>query len=140
MMAPPWMRVSARWSQRSLRSFRMVCAETSKSLERSSTVTRPKARAMLRISVWRCDSPATAEPGKWRSLMVRRFWTPVNAGDRRQSWSRESWLRQARDKQAIACLRASALRGQLQITFQQPAGRTLGLTGVAEELAFEAVE
>jgi len=72
--------------------------------------------------------------------MVRRFWTPVNAGDRRQSWSRESWLRQARDKHAIACLRASALRGQLQITFQQPAGRTLGLTGVAEELAFEAVE
>src|SRR6185369_9513998 len=62
MMAPPWMRVSERWSQRSLRSLRMVCADTSKRLARSSTITRPKARAMLRISVWRWDSPATAAP------------------------------------------------------------------------------
>jgi hypothetical protein len=30
--------------------------------------------------------------------MVRRFWTPVNAGDRLQSWTHESWLRQALDK------------------------------------------
>ena len=36
-MAPPWMRVSERWSQRSLRSLRMVCAETSKRRARSST-------------------------------------------------------------------------------------------------------
>src|SRR6476620_9272731 len=61
-MAPPWMRVSERWSQRSLRSLRMVCAETSKRLARSSTITRPKARAILRISVWRWDSPAIAAP------------------------------------------------------------------------------
>src|SRR5262245_3283972 len=62
MIAPPWIRVSERWSQRSLRSLRMVCAETSKRLARSSTITRPKARAMLRISVWRWDSPAMAAP------------------------------------------------------------------------------
>jgi hypothetical protein len=35
--------------------------------------------------------------------MVRRFWTPVNAGDRRQSWTCESWLRQALDKRKPAC-------------------------------------
>ncbi len=34
--------------------------------------------------------------------MVRRFWTPVNAGDRRQSWTCESWLRQALDKRQPA--------------------------------------
>ena len=54
--------VSERWSQRSLRSLRMVCADTSKRLARSSTITRPKARAILRISVWRWDSPATRHP------------------------------------------------------------------------------
>ena len=69
--------------------------------------------------------------------MVRRFGTPVNARDRPQSWSRESWLRQPA-KQVPAG--ASALRCQLQIAFQQPAGRTLGLAGAAEELAFEPVE
>src|SRR5262249_54953984 len=56
------MRVSARCSQRSLRSLRMVCAETSKRLARSSTITRPEARARLRISVWRWESPAMAAP------------------------------------------------------------------------------
>jgi len=30
--------------------------------------------------------------------MVRRFWTPVNAGDRLQSWTHVPWLRQALDK------------------------------------------
>src|SRR5215468_8233918 len=59
MMAPPWMRVSERRSQRSLRSLRMVCAETSKRRASSSTITRPEARAMLRISAWRWVNPVT---------------------------------------------------------------------------------
>src|SRR6478735_5032098 len=59
MIAPPWMRVSERRSQRSLRSLRMVCAETSNRRASSSTMTRPEARAMLRISAWRWVSPVT---------------------------------------------------------------------------------
>src|SRR6266852_2449097 len=62
MMAPPWMRVSERWSQRSFRSLRMVCAETSKRRARSSTITRPKARARLRISFWRWVRPVMTAP------------------------------------------------------------------------------
>ena len=80
-MAPPWMRVSERWSQRSLRSLRMVCADTSKRRARSSTITRPKARAMLRISVWRCDSPATAGSFRQWADMVRRFGGAVNVAE-----------------------------------------------------------
>src|ERR1700691_5289431 len=40
----------------------MVCAETSKRRARSSTITRPKARAMLRISDWRWVRPVTTIP------------------------------------------------------------------------------
>src|SRR5215218_6690941 len=40
----------------------MVCAETSKRFARSSTITRPKARAILRISFWRWVSRVTATP------------------------------------------------------------------------------
>src|SRR5207248_6050542 len=75
---------SERCSQRSLRSLRMVCAETSKRRARSSTITRPEARAMLRISVWRLDSPATGAPRIREPSMVRRFSDPVNAADRPQ--------------------------------------------------------
>src|SRR5579872_3183028 len=50
MIAPPWTRVSERRSQRSLRSLRIVCAETSNLRARSSTVTRPWVRAISRIS------------------------------------------------------------------------------------------
>ena len=38
----------------------MVCAETSNRRARSSTVTRPEARAILRMSAWREDSSAIA--------------------------------------------------------------------------------
>jgi hypothetical protein len=57
---------------------------TSKRRARSSTITRPEARAMLRISVWRLDSPATARKpyGKGVRAMVRRFTFPVNAAHR----------------------------------------------------------
>src|SRR5437879_5947078 len=60
----------------------MVCAETSKRRARSSTITRPEARAMLRISVWRLDSPATGCTLDRRRLMVRLFERRVNAADR----------------------------------------------------------
>src|SRR5260370_32997603 len=40
----------------------MVWADTSKRRARSSTITRPKARAILRISFWRWVNPATAAP------------------------------------------------------------------------------
>src|SRR6266566_8502565 len=75
------MRVSARCSQRSLRSFRMVCAETSNRRARSSTTTRPEARAIVRISVWRWDNPATAAPLGKAGPMVRRFDDGVNEGE-----------------------------------------------------------
>src|SRR5437763_5458142 len=78
MIAPPWIRVSDRWSQRSLRSLRMVWAETSKRLARSSTVTRPNVRARFRISFWRFVSPVTAAPQVNPPLMVRLFRRPVN--------------------------------------------------------------
>src|SRR6476469_8529378 len=69
----------------------MVCAETSKRLARSSTITRPKARAMLRISVWRWDSPATSgTPEKvWHkvAVMVRLIGAGVNEADRPQGAS-----------------------------------------------------
>ena len=70
--------------------------------------------------------------------MVRRFGTPVNARDRPQSLVPRILVKATPDKQVPAC--ASALRCQLQIAFQQPAGRPLGLAGAAEELAFEPVE
>ena len=70
--------------------------------------------------------------------MVRRFATPVNARDRPQSRSRESWLKQRPTSKCLPA--ASALRSQFQIALQQPAGRTLGLAGAAEELAFEPIE
>jgi len=57
---------------------------TSKRLARSSTITRPKARAMLRISFWRWVSPVTAAPRGWDAAMVRPFRHPVNAPVRRQ--------------------------------------------------------
>src|SRR6202158_3697523 len=44
----------------------MVCAETSKRRARSSTITRPKARAMLRISDWRWVRPVTGHLGRKR--------------------------------------------------------------------------
>src|SRR5882724_12380316 len=84
MMAPPWMRVSERWSQRSLRSLRMVWAETSKRLARSSTITRPKARAMLRISVWRWDNPAITAPRDKYALMLRLIFRQVNVAVQRR--------------------------------------------------------
>src|SRR5947209_3496701 len=40
----------------------MVCAETSKRRARSSTITRPKARARLRISFWRWVRPVITAP------------------------------------------------------------------------------
>src|ERR1700733_3758111 len=40
----------------------MVCAETSNRRARSSTITRPKARAIFRISDWRWDRPVTMAP------------------------------------------------------------------------------
>src|SRR3984893_12098787 len=40
----------------------MVCAETSKRRARSSTITRPKARAMFRISDWRWVRPVMTAP------------------------------------------------------------------------------
>lgn len=49
-------RVIERRSHRSLMSLRMVCADTSKRRARSSTVTRPEARAMFRMSDWRLES------------------------------------------------------------------------------------
>src|SRR5258708_39140075 len=56
-------------AERSLRSCRMVGAEASNRRARSSTITRPEARAIERISVWRWDNPATAAPldkvGPW---------------------------------------------------------------------------
>src|SRR5665213_3393442 len=88
MMAPPWMRVSERWSQRSLRSLRMVCAETSKRRARSSTITRPNARAMLRISFWRWVRPVTAAPRERYLPMVRPLRLRVNAGIRRLPFRR----------------------------------------------------
>src|SRR5229473_323344 len=40
----------------------MVCAETSKRRARSSTITRPKARAIFRISDWRWVRPVMTAP------------------------------------------------------------------------------
>src|SRR5216684_6248459 len=40
----------------------MVCAETSKRRARSSTITRPKARARLRFSFWRWVRPVMTAP------------------------------------------------------------------------------
>src|ERR1700709_1888643 len=57
----------------------MVCAETSKRRARSSTMTRPVARAMFRISDWRWVRPVTGTSGEER-FMVRRFGDWVNAG------------------------------------------------------------
>jgi hypothetical protein len=51
--APPWTRFSSLRSHRSLRSLRMVCGVTSKRAARSSTLTRPAARASARISFCR---------------------------------------------------------------------------------------
>src|ERR1700726_3006274 len=82
MMAPPWMRVIERCSQGSFKALRMVCGETSKRRARSSTVTRPEARAMLRISDWRWVSPVTAAPRGCERPMVRRFADAVNAAER----------------------------------------------------------
>src|SRR5450631_1471027 len=98
-MAPPWMRVSDRLSQRSLRSLRMVCAETSKRRARSSTITRPKARAILRISFWRWVRPVMTTPwGPRRShggavpASGQRARSAAKAGRWRKA---QSWLRRA---------------------------------------------
>src|SRR4051812_48643715 len=90
MMAPPWMRVSERRSQRSLRSLRMVCAETSNRRASSSTMMRPEARAMLRISAWRWVSPVTAmassQEAAWcGGSRVRSMRAPITVNGRRSS-------------------------------------------------------
>src|ERR1700676_5529011 len=64
----------------------MVCAETSKRLARSSTITRPKARAILRISFWRWVRPVMAAPRDKSAPMVRRFRRPVNTKPEIFSW------------------------------------------------------
>src|SRR5215208_2411991 len=60
----------------------MVWAETSKRLARSSTITRPKARAIFRISFWRWVSRVTGSTSGKGALMVRLFRRAVNAADR----------------------------------------------------------
>src|ERR1700685_2378126 len=59
----------------------MVCAETSKRRARSSTITRPWARAILSISVWRLVRTVTDHPGNADAIMVRRFVHSVNAAE-----------------------------------------------------------
>ena len=65
MTAPPWMRVSSRWSQSSFRSLRIVCGVTSKRADSSSTITRPAERA-TRISV-----PGEGWEGRTRWIQTR---------------------------------------------------------------------
>src|SRR3954469_24667969 len=56
----------------------MVCAETSKRLARSSTITLPKARARLRISDWRWLRPGMVTSHADTRHMVLRFAGQVN--------------------------------------------------------------
>src|SRR3954469_10364234 len=118
------MRVSERWSQRSLRSFRMVCADTSKRRARSSTVTRPKARAMLRISDWRCDSPATATP----QSANKRLMVPI---------SRQGSTDQVAEARILV---KASVRGLQPALGEELPHDTLGLAGAAKQPSFQRIE